>query len=151
MTQSHVHLYILFLTLSPIMLHHKWLDIVPSAIQQYLIANPFQRHCIFKYYYGPSFPPFWDFFKYVGMLMVPQRSLWVCTFKKFFKNIFFRLDYFCWDIFKIIDSFAMVSIFKSLWWIFCFSYFNMLVCFILQFLILFEIFIFNDSLLTTFI
>ena len=26
-----------------IMLHHKWLDIVPSATQQDLIANPFQR------------------------------------------------------------------------------------------------------------
>ena len=25
------------------MLHHKWLDIVPSAIWQDLIANPFQR------------------------------------------------------------------------------------------------------------
>ena len=26
-----------------IMLHHKWLDIVPSGIQQHLIAYPFQR------------------------------------------------------------------------------------------------------------
>ena len=34
MTQSHIPIYILFLTLSSIMLHHKWLDIVPSAIQQ---------------------------------------------------------------------------------------------------------------------
>ena len=33
MTQSHIHIYVLFLT-SSIMLHHKWLDIVPSAIQQ---------------------------------------------------------------------------------------------------------------------
>ena len=27
-----------------IMLHHKWLDIFPSAIQQDLIAYPFQEH-----------------------------------------------------------------------------------------------------------
>ena len=40
-TQLHIHVHILF---SPIiMLHHKWLDIVPSATQQDLIANPFQK------------------------------------------------------------------------------------------------------------
>jgi len=39
-TQSHIHTYILFLTLSSIMLHHKRLVIVPSAIQQDLIAYP---------------------------------------------------------------------------------------------------------------
>ena len=40
-SQLHKHVYILF---SPIiMLHHKWLDIVPSATQQDLIANPFQK------------------------------------------------------------------------------------------------------------
>ena len=40
-TQLHIHAHILF---SPIiMLHHKWLDIVPSATQQELIAHPFQR------------------------------------------------------------------------------------------------------------
>ena len=33
-TQPHIHIYILFLTLSSTMLHHKWLDIVPSAVQQ---------------------------------------------------------------------------------------------------------------------
>ena len=33
-TQSHIHIYTLFLPLSSIMLHHKQLDIVPSAIQQ---------------------------------------------------------------------------------------------------------------------
>ena len=42
MTQSHTHIYILFLILSSIMLHHKWLVIVPSAIQQDLITYPFQ-------------------------------------------------------------------------------------------------------------
>ena len=31
-TQSHIHIYILFLTFSSIRLHHKWLDIVPSRI-----------------------------------------------------------------------------------------------------------------------
>ena len=41
-TQSHIHIYILFLTLSSIMLHHKWLDIASSATQQDLIAYPFQ-------------------------------------------------------------------------------------------------------------
>ena len=40
-TQLHIHVHILFLHI--IMLHHKWLDIVPSATQQDLIANPFQR------------------------------------------------------------------------------------------------------------
>ena len=40
-TQLHIQVYILF---SPnIMLHHKWLDIVLSATQQDLFANPFQR------------------------------------------------------------------------------------------------------------
>ena len=33
-TQSYIH----FLTLSSIMFHHKWLDIVPCAVQQDLIA-----------------------------------------------------------------------------------------------------------------
>ena len=41
--QSYIHIYILFLTLSAIMLHHKWLDIVPSAVQQDFMAYPFQR------------------------------------------------------------------------------------------------------------
>ena len=41
--QSHIHIYILSLTLSSKMLHHKWLDIVPSAIHQNFIAHPFQR------------------------------------------------------------------------------------------------------------
>ena len=35
---SPTYVYILFLTLSSIMFHHKWLDIVPCAIQQDLIA-----------------------------------------------------------------------------------------------------------------
>ena len=37
-TQLHIHVHILFLHI--ILLHHKWLDIVPSATQQHLIANP---------------------------------------------------------------------------------------------------------------
>ena len=40
-TQLHIHVYVLFSHI--IMLHHKWLDIVPSATQQDLIANPFQK------------------------------------------------------------------------------------------------------------
>ena len=40
-TQLHIHVYILFSHI--IMLFHKWLDIVPIAVQQDLIANPFQR------------------------------------------------------------------------------------------------------------
>ena len=40
-TQSHIHVHILFSHI--IMLHHKWPDIVPSAIQQDSIAYPFQR------------------------------------------------------------------------------------------------------------
>ena len=42
-TESHIHIYILFLTLPPIMVHHKWLDIVPSTILQDLIAYPLHR------------------------------------------------------------------------------------------------------------
>ena len=33
MTRSHIHIYILFLTLSSVMLHPKWLDIVPWHLQ----------------------------------------------------------------------------------------------------------------------
>ena len=40
-TQLRTHVYILFSHI--IMLHHKWLDIVSSAIQQDLIAYSFQR------------------------------------------------------------------------------------------------------------
>ena len=40
-TQLHIHVHILFSHI--IMLHHKWLDKVPRATQQDLIANPFQR------------------------------------------------------------------------------------------------------------
>ena len=40
-TQLYIHVYILFSHI--IMLHHKWLDIVPSAIEKDLIAYPFQR------------------------------------------------------------------------------------------------------------
>ena len=38
-TQLHIHIYILFSHI--IMLHQKWLDIVPCATEQELIANPF--------------------------------------------------------------------------------------------------------------
>ena len=41
MTQSHIHIYILFCHI--IMLHHEWLDMVPSATQQDLIAYLFQK------------------------------------------------------------------------------------------------------------
>ena len=37
--QTHIHVYIRFSHM--IMLHHKWLDIVPSATQQDLIAYSF--------------------------------------------------------------------------------------------------------------
>ena len=40
-TQLPIHVYIIFSHI--IMLHHKWLDIVLSAAQQDLIANPFQK------------------------------------------------------------------------------------------------------------
>ena len=39
---SYTYTYILFLTLSPIMCYHKWLDIVPCAIQQDLFACSLQ-------------------------------------------------------------------------------------------------------------
>ena len=39
-TQPQIHVYIIFYHI--IMLHYKWLNIVPSAIQQDLIAYPFQ-------------------------------------------------------------------------------------------------------------
>lgn len=38
---THASIHILFLLLSFIMLHNKWLDIVPCAIQQDCIAYPF--------------------------------------------------------------------------------------------------------------
>ena len=41
LTQLHIHVYILFSHI--FMLHRKWLDTVPSAPQQDLIAYPFQR------------------------------------------------------------------------------------------------------------
>ena len=43
-TQLHIHAQILFSHI--IMLHHKWLDRVPRATQQDLIANPFQGYSL---------------------------------------------------------------------------------------------------------
>ena len=40
-TQLHIHVHIVFSYI--LMLHRKWLDLVPSATQQDLIAYPFQR------------------------------------------------------------------------------------------------------------
>ena len=37
-THKHIHIYTLFLILSSVMFYHKWLDIVPCAIQQELIC-----------------------------------------------------------------------------------------------------------------
>ena len=45
-THTHTDTYILFLTLSSILLHHKWQDIAPSARQQGLIAYPLQSHSL---------------------------------------------------------------------------------------------------------
>ena len=39
-TQLYIYIHIIFLTLSSIIFHHKWLDIVPCATQQDLIAYP---------------------------------------------------------------------------------------------------------------
>ena len=39
---THAYIRILFLTLSSITLHHQWLGTVPRAIEQELIAYPFQ-------------------------------------------------------------------------------------------------------------
>ena len=56
MTQSQVYVYMLFLALLiSIMLHQKRQDIVPSAVQQDLIAYPFQ-YFIF-YYQGLAIFP----------------------------------------------------------------------------------------------
>ena len=38
----YIYIYTLFLTLSSIMFHNKWPDIVPYATQQDLIINPLQ-------------------------------------------------------------------------------------------------------------
>ena len=43
---SHTHTYFLFLTLSPITFHQKWLDIVPCATQQDLIAYSLQMQSL---------------------------------------------------------------------------------------------------------
>ena len=40
-TPSHIHVHILFSHI--ILLHRKWLDIVPRALRQDLIAHPLQR------------------------------------------------------------------------------------------------------------
>ena len=40
-TQWHIHICILFLTLSSIQLHRKWLGMVPSAVQRALLAYSF--------------------------------------------------------------------------------------------------------------
>ena len=48
---SHTYIYtVFFLTLSFIMLHHKWLDTVPSAMQWDLIAHPFQCNSLHLLY-----------------------------------------------------------------------------------------------------
>ena len=39
---TYAYVYILFLTLSSIMFYHKWLDIIPCAIQQDVLAYPLQ-------------------------------------------------------------------------------------------------------------
>ena len=54
-TQLHIHVHILFSHI--IMLHHKWLDIVPRATQQDLIANVFlilknKKFIIFDFFSG---------------------------------------------------------------------------------------------------
>ena len=41
---THLHIHVEILFSHTILLHHKWLDIVPSATQQDLIDNPFPRH-----------------------------------------------------------------------------------------------------------
>ena len=51
-THSHIHIYILFSY--NIMLHYKWLDIVPSATQQDLTAYPFQKQRFASI--NPQFP-----------------------------------------------------------------------------------------------
>ena len=52
LTQSHIHICIPFS--HTIMLHHKWLDIVLCAIQQDLVAYPFQRQLFASI--NPKFP-----------------------------------------------------------------------------------------------
>ena len=42
-TQTHTHTHTHTHSFALIILHHKWLDVVPSAIQQDLIAYPLQR------------------------------------------------------------------------------------------------------------
>jgi len=54
-TQLHIHVHILFS--HTIMLHHKWLDIVPSATQQDPIANPSQRQHSASIYPKLPVPP----------------------------------------------------------------------------------------------
>ena len=53
-SHTYIHTYILFLPLSSIMLHHRWLHIVPSAIQQDLTAYSFQRQYFASI--NPRFP-----------------------------------------------------------------------------------------------
>ena len=52
-TQSHIHIYIHFLALSSIMLHHKWVDIVPSDI--YRISLLIHSKCNSLHLLTPDF------------------------------------------------------------------------------------------------
>jgi len=70
-TQSHVHIYILFLTLSSIMLYHQWLDIAPSAIQQIslLIHSKCHSWHLFAIF-------FFFFFWPPSILWISQDQIW---------------------------------------------------------------------------
>ena len=50
----YIYIYILYFTFSSIMLHHKWLDIVLSAVRQELIAYPLQMQLFASI--NPRFP-----------------------------------------------------------------------------------------------
>ena len=52
----HTQTYILFLTLSPVLFHHKWLDTVPCAVQQDLTAHPLQMHQLTRLPIHPFLP-----------------------------------------------------------------------------------------------
>ena len=54
-TQLHIHVYILFF--SHYVLHHNWLDRVPSATQQDPIANPSQKQNSVSIYPKLPVPP----------------------------------------------------------------------------------------------
>ena len=89
--QSHIYLYILFLTSSSFMLHHRGLDIVSGATQQDLIAYSLQRQEFATM--NPRLPVY----------PTPFPSPWATTCLFFKSMSFFSVERFICAIYLIPD------------------------------------------------